>query len=232
MNTNILFAGPALALTLAAAAADAAVIHLSFAGLNGTNGINEAVLNYYNGGTGSQGSGPGPNYGIVFSPNALACTPAPQPGACNTAGLPTGGNVLFFSIGGAATMDVAAGFTSGFSFYYSAPSNPGFINVWSGLDATGVLLTTLALPTTPDGSVIPGCFGTNFCPYVPIGVTFAGTAMSVDFGGSAGEIGFADITLGTNNPTVPEPATWAMMLVGFGALGMGLRRKAKLAFTA
>jgi hypothetical protein len=25
--------------------------------------------------------------------------------------------------------------------------------------------------------------------------------------------------------TVPEPATWAMMLVGFGAAGAGLRRR-------
>ena len=27
---------------------------------------------------------------------------------------------------------------------------------------------------------------------------------------------------------VPEPATWAMMLVGFGAVGYGMRRKAKI----
>ncbi|HEV2044556.1 MAG TPA: PEPxxWA-CTERM sorting domain-containing protein, partial [Sphingomicrobium sp.] len=24
---------------------------------------------------------------------------------------------------------------------------------------------------------------------------------------------------------VPEPATWAMMLVGFGAIGIGMRRR-------
>ena len=29
---------------------------------------------------------------------------------------------------------------------------------------------------------------------------------------------------------VPEPATWAMMLVGFGAVGYGMRRRAKVNF--
>ena len=30
-------------------------------------------------------------------------------------------------------------------------------------------------------------------------------------------------------PGVPEPATWAMMLVGFGAIGLALRRRARAA---
>lgn len=32
-------------------------------------------------------------------------------------------------------------------------------------------------------------------------------------------------TFAQRSPTVPEPATWAMMLVGFGAAGYSLRRK-------
>ena len=31
-------------------------------------------------------------------------------------------------------------------------------------------------------------------------------------------------------PAVPEPGTWAMMLVGFGAVGYGMRRRAKVNF--
>ena len=31
--------------------------------------------------------------------------------------------------------------------------------------------------------------------------------------------------LGTGAPAVPEPATWAMMLIGFGAMGVSLRRR-------
>lgn len=34
-----------------------------------------------------------------------------------------------------------------------------------------------------------------------------------------------DIMLGTLRPGVPEPATWAMMLLGFGAIGLTARRQ-------
>ena len=35
-----------------------------------------------------------------------------------------------------------------------------------------------------------------------------------------------DFRLGTaNNGAVPEPSTWAMMLMGFGAIGVALRRR-------
>ena len=37
-------------------------------------------------------------------------------------------------------------------------------------------------------------------------------------------------TTGSGGPgAVPEPATWAMMLIGFGAVGAGMRRRWKLA---
>ena len=69
MKLTTLIAGAALSLATAQAAT-ASVYVLNFAGLNGN--AEEYVDNYYNGGTGSLGSGPGPNYGISFSSNALA----------------------------------------------------------------------------------------------------------------------------------------------------------------
>ena len=33
------------------------------------------------------------------------------------------------------------------------------------------------------------------------------------------------------NPAVPEPATWAMMLVGFGAVGFAMRRRKQTELT-
>jgi hypothetical protein len=186
----------------------------------------EAALDYYNGGTGSLGSGPGPNYGITFSSNALSCSGQPG-GACNTAAIPggPGANILFFQSGAADTMNVSGGFSTGFSFYYSSVNMPASVSVWDGLDGTGTLLATLDLPKTTTSSD-PSCYGTNFCPYVPIGVTFSGIARSVNFGGAANQVGFADITLGSNTPgphDVPEPAS--ILLVGAGLTMMAKRRR-------
>lgn len=117
-------------------------------------------------------------------------------------------------------MDVAAGFTTGFSFYYSAVVFPGIVTVWSGLDGTGTELGVLSLAVTPSGG--PGCDGTaSYCPFTPTGIAFAGTAESVVFSGTADYIAFDNITLGASVPTgaVPEPSTWAMMVLGFAGLG-------------
>lgn len=231
MKYSLVIASLALA-TFGAASASADVISLNFAGLNGD--AQELVLDYYNGGTGSLGSGPGTNYGITFSNNAIACSVQPG-GNCNSGDLPTGGNLLFFLSGAASTMNVLDGFDTGFSFYYSAINNPAFVNVWSGLNATGTLLATIDLPLTPSDPGAPACAGGQFCPFVPIGVSFAGTAMSVDFGGAANQVAFAAITLNSDTPPpgVPEPAAWAMMIAGLGLVGGALRRRSvKVAFAA
>jgi hypothetical protein len=193
----------AVMLLWCAAAGNAAV--LTFEGL----GQQESVLNYYNGGLGGNGSGPGTNYGISFSPNALAL----QSG--NFSDNPSVPTILFFLSGNAATMNVAAGFDTGFSFFYAA-SQGGSVNVYDGLNATGNILASLLLPDT----------ATPYSVWNPIGVSFAGIAKSVDFGGAADYIGFDDITLGSatpgNNP-VPEPGT--IMLLGAGFLGLAIYSK-------
>jgi hypothetical protein len=224
MNLKILAGGAVAALSLAAAgAASAATITLNFDALNG--GANEEPLNYYAGGFGSDGTGPGPNYGITFSSNTITGCVAGNPCAnTNSALAPSNPNVIFFLSGGADTMDVAGGFTTGFSFFYSSVNVPGVVNVWSGLDGTGTLLATLNLPVTPANGA-PGCLGEPFCPYFEFGVNFAGTAMSVDFGGTANQIAFDNITLGSPIAPLPEPAAWALMLVGFGGLGVALRSR-------
>lgn len=200
--------------------ASADPIVLTFQGLQN----DEEVLNYYNGGTGSLGSGPGPSYGITFNPDALAIINTDNGGTGNFEGAPGGDTVLYF-LSGSAIMDVPAGFTTGFSLYYSAVNEGGTINVYSGLDDGGTLLTTLTLPATPEGYPTPPCTNPSeiFCPFQSFGVTFSGTAMSVDFGGTVNQIGFSDITLGSATPgpssTTPEPAT-------FGLLGLGLASSA------
>jgi hypothetical protein len=190
---------------------------LGFSGL----GCWEAVENFYNGGTGGQGSGPGPNYGISFTSNALALpsanTKLGQSCYSNIANTPSGSNGLFFLGKSAATMNDKSGFTTGFSFDYSAPYYSGFVDVWSGLNGTGTLLATLDLPTTAGCTQRP-----NYCVWNGIGVSFSGTAESVQFGGSQNYIVFDDITLGSSIPGTPTPEPATIALLGSGLIGAGV----------
>ncbi len=204
---------------LAAGVASATPVVMNFDQFN-ANG--EYVDNYYNGGcSGSYNGGPthcgGPNYGVAWS-QAIAGG-APNGLLNNTANEPSSPNAMVFLNASAAVMNVAAGFTTGFSFYYAAPYIGGSITVWSGEDGTGTLLASLTLPT--NGADCDG-FTQNYSCWSPIGVTFAGTAESVNFGGTANYIVFDNVTLGSSMPghNVPEPA--ALGMFGFGALLIGL----------
>jgi hypothetical protein len=214
----------AMILVLGAVAAQATIV-LTFEGL----GDQEQVLNYYNGGFGGNGSGPGPNYGITFGTDSLSIISQAAGGSGDFDGAPSMPTILFFLSGPGDIMNVAAGFNTGFSFFYSSPFNAGSVTVFSGLDGTGSVLASLTLPPTPDGTTFgPPCSGLyDYCPWVPIGVTFSGTAMSVDFSGTADQIGFDDVTLGSANPT-PEPGT--LIMFGSGVLGLAgvIRRKMKV----
>jgi hypothetical protein len=210
-----------MAFALAAAPAANASIVLNFAGLDGEN--EEQPLDYYNGGLGGLGSGPGPNFGITFGSDAISCNGGAD-GHCDTDQIPggAGAQVVFFLTGDGDIMDKPSGFDTGFSFFYSAVAEPGEVTVWSGLDGTGTMLADLNLPTTP--VMGEGCVR-EFCPFVAAGITFSGTAMSVNFSGTQNEIAFADVTLGSATPGAPEPSTWAMLIIGFAGLGYATRRR-------
>lgn len=198
--------------------ARAAVITIDFEGVGNVVPVGE----FYNGGGGT-------NFGISFSENALAVVDSDAGGSGNIGGEPSPDTVLGFLAGDAATLNLAAGFTTGFSFFYSAVNRPGSIDVYSGLNATGDLLASLALAITasdggdPDGS---------FSPFFAIGVAFEGIAMSIDFGGTDNQIVFDNITFGSTVPggggddmsPVPLPASFGFLLAGIGGLA-ALRRK-------
>jgi PEP-CTERM motif len=226
--------GISLAALVAATAAHAdPVIDLTFEGINSTypNTNGYAFINdFYNGGMSSDGT-TGPNFGIVFSPNAQAiCLNSTSVTCSNTSkgglGDPNSQEgALFFLSGSSTFMDIAAGFTTGFSLNYASVSDSGSVSVFSGLDGTGTLLGTLNL--NPDAL---GCsaYSAAFCPFSPAGVNFAGIAKSIEFSGVANEIVFDDVTFGSSTPGgVPEPSTWAMMMMGLAGIGLVARRRAK-----
>jgi PEP-CTERM motif len=222
-----------VAVALASTAANAQI--LNFEGINRAYPSGFAFINgFYNGGTSSDGT-TGTNFGIEFSSNAQAiCLNSLAVSCSNTSrgGLGNPGSQrggLFFLDGSQTFMNRAAGFTNGFSFFYTAINSGGSFSVWTGLNGTGTLLGSLNLTTTT-GSC-PG-YGAGFCPFSAAGLAFSGTAQSVTFSGVANQIVFDDVTFGNsvpdqppNNNVVPEPATVVLMGSGLLMLGGIARRR-------
>lgn len=201
----------AAAVVAAALPAFAAPIVLDFEGVGDLN----AVGDFYNGGGGT-------NYGVSFSEDTLAVVDADDGGSGNFANEPSSNTIMFFLEANNAVLNNAAGFDTGFSFYYSS-STAATVTVWDGVNATGNILGTITL----DAQHTTGCVGDpsgTFCNWTNVGVAFAGTAKSIDFGGTANQTGFDNITFGSST-ALPEPGTYALMALGLAGIGFTARRR-------
>jgi len=203
----------AVAAALAAALpAFADIVVLDFEGIGDYNPVGD----FYN------GVG-GPNYGVTFSPATLALVDADAGGSGNFANEPSPDTVMFFLDANNAILNVAAGFDTGFSFYYSS-STEASVTVYDDVDGTGNVLGSLNLVAQG----MDNCSGDPsgaFCNWTAIGVAFAGTAKSINFGGTANYTGYDNITFGTDVPVVPEPSTYALMALGLAGIGLVTRRR-------
>jgi hypothetical protein len=175
----------------AAVVSQAAVVVLDFEGI--PNGA--SIGSFYSG------------HNVHFSPNFLALSDG------NFANNPSGTSIAYWLEGPSSYINKTDGFTNGVGFHYAA-NLPGTVNVWSGLNATGSILASFALPVTPNAYYV----------WNPVGVNFAGTAFSVEFVGSANYIGFDDFSFGFNpaGPSIPGPA--AAVPFALGLLARRLRR--------
>jgi hypothetical protein len=167
---------------------------------------NDLVNGFYSGGTSSSGA-TGPNLGVSFT------------GFQTTSGFgETSPPNLAFNAGGPAFANTTFGFTR-FSFTAGFFA-PGTVNVFSGINGSGTLL----------GS-ITGLLG-NPNAFALQTITFTGLGRSVTFVGTDATLGVDDFNFTLAGGGVPEPATWAMMLIGFGLVGGAMRgRRASIHVT-
>ena len=88
----------------------------------------------------------------------------------------------------------------------------------SNIDFTSVLLNGAAFTLTPTGTFEFGTLANAFL------TTGANNVLTVQ-GRNNGDGAFSGTLVFAAASAVPEPSTWAMMLIGFGAVGFSVRRK-------
>lgn len=209
--SKVLFAAATL---IASMSAVATPVVLTFEG----GGNDVSINNFYNGGTDSGGNS-GVNYGVRFgSTSRSLIQKGSEGGTGNFANAPSGDTIMYY-MKGSDVLNVDAGFTSGFSFYYSS-SKAGSVTVWDELDGTGNQLGTVSLVI--QNSV--NCTGALYCHWTNASTSFAGTAHSINFSAVANGVGFDNITFGAVE-AVPEPSTYALLALGLAGIGFVSRRK-------
>jgi len=165
---------------------------VTFSGLKDLEFIN----NYYNGGTGSLGSGPGKDFQLEFTTNAQAIVSASKHGSGNYINNPGGSPVMFFGTGTSVVVNSIAGIDTAVWFFYSALQQ-GTVTIYDGPNGTGNILANVALTLNNSG-----CNTYKLCVWSPVGVPLSTTARSIRFSGAPNFLGIGAIHLGTKIPTL------------------------------
>jgi hypothetical protein len=191
------------------APASSGVIFLDFEGL----GNRDTIKDFYNGGTSYLGFS-GPNYGVEFV-DAMGLIDDDAGGTGNFANEPSPESIMYFPHTYQVVMNVAAGFTTGISFYYVS-SVSGWVGVYDGLNGTGNLLWSVNLGDTDPGKN-QGDPNGYYDSWYPVSFEFDGTAYSAVFIGGNDAIGFDNITIGATSHREVPLSDWALYL-GIGLI--------------
>lgn len=128
------------------------------------------------------------------------------------------GTVWFDDVAGVATdvVGTLTGYQEGQNFYTGIGSS--FINwIWAGgVDfASGPAYGTFLMSGNEPGYAA-------FIPFTFLPPSAGGPAFSS--AGYGNSVVYGDLLVSGTLTAIPEPATWAMMIVGFGFVGLGSRR--------
>lgn len=203
----ISFALATVSLAAAGTPANAAAILIDFDGV--TNG--KFINGFYNGGTDGAGAS-GPNLGVDFETGGWIAD-------INFGTSPPNFGYPVFGV--SHYVNVAAGFTGSIAFTYGAFNSDTIIRVFDGLNGTGTVLGSIGAPVN------------DILAFTPLSLSFSGMGRSISVSGSVQTFGWDDLRIG--GTAVPEPATWAMMLGGFGLAGGAMRyrrRAVRVSFSA
>ena len=180
----------------------------------GAVGYVNSIAEYYNGGSDAAGHA-GPNYGVSFTDAAVALSNDALGPYYSNAPSPA---TVMFGFDSSAIMNVAKGFVSRLTFFYSSSASTlDAVNIYSGLNGTGTLLASASI----FGNAGLGCSDTAFCRFDLTSVKFAGIAKSVSFGGNAPFVVYDNVTI----TTVPEPGTYLLLAAGLLAVVLAKRRR-------
>lgn len=161
----------------------------------------DSIDGFYSGGTSSSGAS-GANLGVFF--DGWATTSGfGQTSEPNLAFLNEPYGIWDVTDINWTAMRFTAGFFSG-----------GTLTVWSGPNGTGEVLATLT-----------GVLGDplDFQPYQLNWVGSARSFTASSDAGLDGQLGFDDVVFVTGG--VPEPGSWALMIIGFGLVGTAVRSR-------
>ena len=153
----------------------------------------ETILTYYMGGFGSLGSGPGPAFGITFTPGLVA----------DPTRLVFGPSARI--TGTSATMNLDSAFLGLVSFYFAGN---GTVSFFSGQNGSGSQLSSFGLGSMSLPNTGTGTFGASLLPFQSAVFTPAvGSTLRLD-----------SITFGAQ--VIPEPSTAMLLLTGLGLVSI------------
>lgn len=134
----------------------------------------------------------------------------------------------FIQTTGSLSQTFTASSTGDFLLNFFAAGRPSYAGIAGGDQTFNVLLngTNIFTGSTSSGSAWTGLSSNLFSLVAGNSYTLIFQGTDTNPANNGDNTAFIDnVSLQSSTGAVPEPATWAMMLLGFGAIGFAMRRQ-------